>query len=87
MIKITLKLMEAVMTELNKTSSKHCQILNHIVSHVLMISAENFRRVSTEECYKSMFETIDQWRQKVICHPKFGGAELKQFDDEIRVRL
>ena len=73
------------MTGLKGTSEKDCQILNHIVRHALLV-AEKPKRVPTDKCYQPMFDIIDWWVKDVIGYPKFGGAEFKRFDDELRVR-
>ena len=89
------------MEELAGISESHCEILYHITRHVLSIislkvSKEHGDRdvVSLEdldECDKpsKIVETIGQWllNKSSVGYVKFGGMQLKNFDEEVRVSI
>ena len=99
MLSYTQKLMKTVLNMLTTTES-HCEVLGHIIKHVLsVISVKVNRDCSDEDVnladadYKAsltrIVDMIDSWlHQKIVIgHVKFGGLELKKFEEEVRVRI
>ena len=94
-------LMKAIMEELTGISESHCEILYLTTRHVLSIislkiSKEHGDRdgVSPEdldECDRlsKVAETIGQWllNKASVGYVKFGGMQLKKFDEEVRVSI
>ena len=89
------------MEELTGISESHCEILYHTTRHVLSIISLKISKehgdgdgVSLEdldECDRpsKIAETIGQWllNKASIGYVKFGGMQLKKFDEEIRVSI
>lgn len=100
LMELTQHLTKAVLTKLNGASKKDCEILNHMVTHFLVVMSNKVEReqgesdsIHVEDLEESndkpdkLIELIDKWQQKVIGHQRFGGTELKKFEDELRVRF
>ena len=79
---------------LTGTSESQCQIVHHLIDYVFFLISERYKRQHGNEAIvkldgnvwpKKAIELIDMWLQKVIGYTKFGGAQLKQFGDELHV--
>ena len=85
--------MKALMEELAGISASHCEILHHITHHVLSImSLEVSKEHGDPDEYdkpSKVVETIGQWLQSKagVGHVKFGGFQLKKFDEEVFVSV
>ena len=89
------------MEELTGISDNHCEILYLTTRYVLSIISLKVSKehgdgngVSLEdldECDRlsKVVETIDQWllNRASVGHVKFGGMQLKKFDEEVRVSI
>ena len=87
------------MEELAGISESHCEILYHTTRYVLSIISLKVSKehgdgngVSLEdldECDRlsKVVETIGQWLLKNVGYVKFGGMQLKKFDEEVRVSI
>ena len=100
LMECTQRLTKTVLAKLDGASKKHCEILNYMVTHFLWAISKKVKRehgesvsIHVEDLEESndkpdkLIELIDKWQQKVIGHQRFGGTELKKFEDELRVRL
>lgn len=99
MLSYTQKLMKTVLNMLTTTES-HCEVLGHIIKHVLSVISLKVKRDCSDEDvhladadYKASLtktvDMIDLWlhQKTVIGHMKFGGLKLKKFEEEVRVRI
>ena len=90
-------LMGKMLDVLTGTSESQCQILYHLIYHVLLVLLEKIKNQHGDEatvCLEDLdehdrlakvVELIGQWLQKVIGHLKFGGALSEKFRGEVRV--
>lgn len=82
------------------TTEIHCEVLGHIINHVLSVISVKVKRDCSDEdvhlvdayCKAGLtriVDMIDSWlhQKTVIGHVKFGGLKLKKFEEEVRVRI
>ena len=80
-----------ILAKLDGTSEKHCDILNHIVTHILKVvstqcASAGINQEKLGNIIRNVVDGIGKWQHNVIGHHKFGGTGLKKFEDELRVR-